>query len=321
MKETYADEGWRTNYWHRCHVLAQIKNNQNLDWFFRLLKIIQNSSPGGEKYKSDAAINKLNTLDKKNQKIIWNTLQDVMIVIVEPKSFIKELGVEITEDYSYVVRLNGERCTFSRSDRDIYNAYDDLLKNTISDLVLVHSPIFSVGISLSQLVILPRREDFFSPENVLSMINQKDSNKKVIGAIKVASRFFIAFFEVIDPDTRERIVAEMIEYEPIWDASPFHSLLLKEALSSDRYFHRGDTQSVEIIKRCVQEVESSLQYLYDEDSLPHPKIDEVGSEQSPYVQAADWATGIARDTYEKGGIDGVKKKFKYIIYNGEMMFG
>ncbi len=60
MKETYADEGWRTNYWHRCHVLAQIKYNQNLDWFYRLLRIIQNSSPGEKEYKSDAAINKLN---------------------------------------------------------------------------------------------------------------------------------------------------------------------------------------------------------------------------------------------------------------------
>jgi hypothetical protein len=320
MKETYADEGWRTNYWHRSHILAQIKNNQNLDWFYRLLRIIQKSSPGEKEYKSDAAVNKLSTLDRENQKIIWNTLQDVMIVIVEPKSYIKELGVEITEDYSYVVRLKGEGFTISRNDRGIYNAYDDLLKNTISDLVLVHSPIFSVGSSMSQLAILPRREDFFSPENVLSMINQKDSKKKVIGAIKVASRLFTAFFEVIDPDTRKRIVAEMIEYEPIWAASPFHSLLLKEALSSDRYFDEGDTQSIEIIKRCVQEVESSLQYLYDEDSLPHPMIAEVDSEQSPYIQAADWATGIARDIYEKGGIDGVKKKFKYIIYNGELMF-
>jgi hypothetical protein len=321
MKETYADEGWRTNYWHRCHVLAQIKDNQNLDWYYRLIRLIQASSPGKKEYKSDSVIDKLNALGRENQKTIWNTLQDVMIVIVEPKCYIKELGVEITEDYSYVVQVNGKRFTINRTDRSMYNYYDDLLKNTISNLVLISSPLISVGGSLSQLAVAPQREDFFSPENVLSMINQKDSKKKVIGAIKLASRLFIAFFEVIDPDTRKRILAEMIEYEPIWEASPFHLSLLREALSSNRYFDEGDTQSVDIIKRCVQEVESSLRYLYNEDSLPHPIISEVDSEQSPYVQAADWATGIARDIHEKDGVDGIKHMFKYVIYNGEMMFG
>lgn len=320
MNETYADEGWRTNYWHRCHVLAQIKNNQNLDWFYRLLRIIQNSSPGEDEYKSDLAIIKLSTLDRENQKIIWNTLQDVMIVIVEPKRYLKELGVEITDDYSYVARVYGERFTVNRTDRDRYNYFDDLLKDTISNLVLVSSPIISVGDSLSQLVVLPRREDFFSPENILSMINQKDSKKKVIGAIKLTSRLFTTFFEVIDPDTRKRILAGMIESGSLWEASPYHSMLLKEALSRDRYFDEGDTQSVDIIKRCVQEVESSLHYFYDEDSLPHPIIAEIDSEQSPYIQAADWATGIARDVYGKSGIEGVKQKFKYVIYNGETMF-
>jgi hypothetical protein len=320
MKETHADEGWRTNYWHRCHFLAQIRNNQNLDWFYRLLNKIKHASPGEKEYKSNVAIYKLNALDTDNQKIIWNSLQEVMIVIVEPKQFIKELGVEITQDYSYVLQLKGERFTIKSADRDIYNYYDDLIKNTVSNLVLASSPVMSVGYSFSQLPILPRRDDFFSPENLLSMISDKDSKKKVIGAIKLTSRLFVAFFEVIDPSTRKRIVAEMLEYGPLWEASPFHSALLKEALSSDRYFDAGDTQSVEIIKRCVKEIESSLKYIYEEDTLPSPKIAEVDSEQSPYVQAADWATGIARDIYEKGGIDSVKQKFKYVIYNGETLF-
>jgi len=301
--------------------LAQIKDNQNLDWYYRLLKLIQASSPGEKEYKSDLAIKRLALLDRENQKIVWNTLQDVMIVIVEPKHYMKELGVEITDDYSYVARVYGERFKVNHTDRDRYNYFDDLLKDAISNLVLVSSPIFSVGDSLSQLVVAPRREDFFSPENILSMISQRDSRKKVMGAIKLTSRLFVTFFEVIDPGTRKRILEEMIEYGPRWEASPFHCSLLKEALSFDRHFDDGDTQSVEIIKRCVEEVESSLKYFYDEDSLPHPVIDEVKSETSPYVQAADWATGIARDLYEKNGIGGVKQKFKYVIYNGETMFG
>jgi hypothetical protein len=203
----------------------------------------------------------------------------------------------------------------------MFNYYDDLLKDTISKLVLISSPVISVGGSLSELIVAPRREDFFSPENILSLISHKDSKKKVIGAIKLTSRLFVTFFEVIDPETRKRILEEMIEYGPRWEVSPFHCSLLREALSIDRHFDDGDTQSVEIIKRCVEEVESSLKYFYDEDSLPHPIIDEVKSEISPYVQAADWATGIACDLFEKNGISRVKQKFKYVIYNGETMFG
>lgn len=319
--ETYADEGWRTNFWHRCHILAQIKNDQNLDWYYRLLSLIQKTSPGEKEYKSDIAIAKLSSLDREAQKIILRTLQDVMIVILEPRRYLKELGVEIGGDYSYVVRLHETRFKISRSDRDMFNYYDDFLKDTISNLVLISSPVFAIGGSLSELPVAPRREDFFTPENILFLIKHTDSKKKVMGAIKLTSRLFVTFFEVIDPETRKRLLEEMIDYGPSWEASPFHRSLLVKALSIDRHFDEGDTQSVDIIKKCVGEVESSLRYYYDQESFPHPIIDEIKSETSPFIMAADWAAGFARELFEKDGISGVKQRFRYVIYNGEVMFG
>ncbi len=318
--DTYADEGWRTNYWHRCHVLAQIRQDQNLDWYFRLLSMVRKNPPDKKEYKSDVTVKILKALGKEHQGTIWNTLQEVMITIYEPKQFIRELGVEIERDYSYKVRINGKSLLIKPADRDVYCALDDRLKNAISELILSSSPIISVGNSFSQLAVVPRKEDFFSSENILSMINQKDSKKKVIGAIKLASRLFIAFFEVIDPGTRKRIMDQLIEYGLLWEASQFHSLLLKEALSRNRHFDKGDSQSIEIIKDCVKELESSLECVYDEDLLPHPVIDELDSALSPHIQAADWASGIARDIYERAGIGGVKKSFKYVIYNGKIIF-
>lgn len=319
--ETYADEGWRTNYWHRCHFLGQIRDDQNLDWYYRLLSLIQKSSPAEKEYKSHIAVNTLNSLDREGQKSIWNTLQEMMIVILEPRCYLKELGVEIGSDSSYVVRLHGIQFKISQSEHDTFIYFDNLLKDTISNLILVSSPIMDVGGALSQLSVAPRREDFFTPENILLLIKHGDSKKKVMGAIKLTARMFVTFFEVIDPETRKQLLEEMIDFGPYWDASPFHRALLARALSVNRHFDDGDTQSIKIMKACVEEVESSLKYYYDEDTLPHPVIDEIRSETSPFTMAADWAAGIAQDLFEKDGIRGVKLKCRYVIHNGKMMFG
>lgn len=320
MKETYADEGWRTNYWHRVHIAASIRRNQILEWYFELLKIIIHDSPGQKEYKSNITVSKLYQLDPKTQARIWNSLQDVLIIIIEPKTYIKEFGIRLAADYSFVLHYQGKELIIRRDDKEIYNSLDDLLKEHISNLILLASPISPINYSITQLPVLYGNDHFFTPENLLSMINTKDSKKKIIGTIKLAARLFVAFFEMIDPYTGKDILSQILEYDLIAPFPKYHALLLRETLSSHRYYDSGDAQSIEIIKSCVMEIER-LTYLYEEEMIPHPKITELNSQDNIYMQAADWAIGIARDIYEKGGVEGVKKKFKYVIFNGETIFG
>jgi hypothetical protein len=325
MKETYADEGWRTNYWHRVHIAASIKANQNLEWYFQLLAIIIHDNPGQKECKSDIAVSKLDQLDIKTESKIWGSLQDVLIIIIEPKTYIKEFGVRLAANYSFVLNNQGKELIIRRDDKEIYNFVDDMLKEEISNQILFASPIMPINYAITQLPISYGNDDFFTPENLLSMISSKDSRKKIMGTIMLAARLFVAFFEMIDPNSMMNILNQFIEYDQILLFPRYHAHLLKETLSSHRYFCSGDFQSLEIIKSCVNEIEKRLSYVYDEETMPHPEVEavdkRVNSEKNIYIQAADWAIGIARDIYEKGGVEGVKKKFKYVIFNGETIFG
>jgi hypothetical protein len=321
MIESYADEGWLTNYWHRTHFLADVRSSRSMEWYFRLLRDMPLSFPDVKKYKSSFAVKMLRLMDKNSQTDVWKSLQDVMIVIFEPKEILKKFGVSIGAGDSYIVTYKDVQYQIRKADQEMYEYYDGLIKDLVCDAALGSSPITTLGYSLSQLIVAPRTADFFTPENILSMIGKTEGRKKVIGAIKLASRLFVAFFEVTDPATQKRVASEIVERGLTLGASPVHAALLRETLSVDRYFDRGDALSINIIKSCVEEIGSSLKYFYEEETLPRPIIGESSFDESPFIQAADWAVGIARDVYEKSGIEGVKQKFKYVIYNGEMMFG
>jgi len=321
MRATFADESWQRNFWFEHIVLAHINFNQELDWFYQLLHNLRRDDPYVEEFKAHKAIELLKKLDIKIKKRIWKSLQDTIIVVQEPREYIKNTGVEVMPDSSLKFSYKGKELTIGKTHKD-YNSMNSKLQKYLAKSILIDSPISKINFSLSDLPSIYPTEKFFSPENILSLIDKKDSKKEVMGTIKLAARLCSAFFELLDPQITRKIIEQLYQYESdIFFVLPkYHQEILRKAISSSRFFDKGHESSVNIIKQCFEKIEKGLKYhMDDENSFLQVEVKELDSKDDIRIQACDWASGIARNIYEDKGLKGLKEKFSCIIFNGEIM--
>jgi hypothetical protein len=321
MLATFADESWQSNFWAEHIVLAHINLKQNLDWFYELLSKLRRENPELEEFKSHMVINLMNKLDADTRKRIWQKIQDTIIIVQDPKEYIRESGLSILPDGSFKFRYEGKELLVERHDKH-FKHLNEMLQKELSRLILIESPITKIGFSLSEIPLLHPRGNFFSPEQILSLIGKKDSKKEVMGVIKLAARLCSAFIEVIDPRTRKRILEQFYSYEShfLFLLPHYHKEMLKQAVSSDRFFDKGHQQSTDIIKQCFDAIEESLTYGEDGiETFRYGRVSELDSKESIQIQACDWASGIARNIYEREGLKGLKERFNCVIFNGKII--
>ena len=321
MLATFADESWKSNFWAEHIVLAHINLNQNLDWFYELLSTLTRENPELKEFKSHVVIELMNKLDADTRKRIWQKIQDTIIIVQDPKEYARDSGLSILPDGSLKFRYEGKEFVISKNDKN-YKPLNEMLQKKLSQMILMESPITKISFSLGEIPLLGPRTDFFSPEHMLSLIDKKDSKKEVMGVIKLAARLCSAFIEVIDPQTAKRILEQFYSYESdfLFLLPQFHKEMLKQAVSSDRFFDEGHKQSTDIIKQCFDTIEETL--TYDEDGIETfscGQVSELDSKQSIQIQACDWASGIARNIYEKEGLRGLKERFSCVIFNGKII--
>jgi len=321
MSATFADESWKTNFWFAHLILAHINLNQNLDWFYELLSKLKREHPELTEFKSYMVIDLMDNLDKDIRKRIWQQIQDTIIIVQDPKDYAKNLGVIIMPDGSLKFRYEGKELLFDRSHAQ-FKAINELLQKNVSELILIDSPITRINFSLAEIPLLRPKANFFSPENILSFIDKKDSKKEVMGVIKFAAKSCSAFIDVIEPKTMKQIIEQFFTYEA--DFLPllpiYHQEMLKQTISSDRFFDRGHEQSTAIIKNCFDTIEETLEY--DKGGIEtfyRGRVEELDSKESIHIQACDWASGIARNIYDDKGIKGLKEKFSCVIFNGKII--
>lgn len=230
------------------------------------------------------------------------------------------LGIEVLPNADFRMRYEGKEIIVTRRDGS-YSFLNTKLQKYLARWILEDSPLLEAKYSLSEASFISPRDKFFTVENILSLINKKDSRNEVMGVIKLAARLFSAFFELIDPDTKRRIVEQLFPYESdfIWAVPECHRELLKKSVSSSRFFHEGDKQSILIIKKCFNNIKTKLSYYSDDIIIPKGIVDELGFKDDVRMQAVDWASGIARNIFEKESLSGLKKKFSYIIMNGKII--
>ena len=81
-------------------------------------------------------------------------------------------------------------------------------------------------------------------------------------------------------------------------------------------FDAGDDQQLRLLEEARQNVLSELTVDGPLFMKPRPGITKVTSENSYFIQAADFASGIASNIYTFYGLLGVVSKFEYVTYNG-----
>ena len=277
--------------------------------------------PTAEKLKAKKAIELLYKLDIRTQNKIWNSLQDTVIAIVDPIKYINKLGIEVSPEGNFIITYKGREMLIDKG-HEGYSHLNTMLQKDLAEWILRDSPLLDINFSLSEIALLSPKENFFTIENFLYLINKRDdSRKEIIGTIKLVARMYSTFFDLIDPKSKRRIMEQLFQYESmfIWAVPEYYRELLRRSISSNRFFHEGHLLSVSIIKESIENIATKLKYYADDDETPQIIIKELPFKGNIQMQAVDWASGIARNIYENEKIDGLRRRFRYIILNGKII--
>ena len=120
----------------------------------------------------------------------------------------------------------------------------------------------------------------------------------------------------------KRILEQFYVYEAdfLFMVPKYHQEMLKQAISSDRFFDQGHPQSTAIIKGCFDAIEESLDYSEKGlEAFNRGRVEELDSKESIHIQACDWASGIARNIYEFEGLKGLKERFSCVVFNSKIV--
>lgn len=112
------------------------------------------------------------------------------------------------------------------------------------------------------------------------------------------------------------ILDEVIENNA--QVSPFVSFQLSEVLSASHAFDKGDTKEIGWIDAQRKDV----RFMIDRHGMfpgqPQP-LPELDSRESFYIQAADFAAGIALEILHRKDLVHLVAAFDYVTYNGKRL--
>ena len=320
-KESFADESWSGNLWYRTNVIAPIESPKDLSWLFEIEQEARKLGYLGE-VKSYFAYQTINRLDIKRRNRIWRSIQDVPILIIDPKYYLRELGVKIINQYSYSFEIYGVKFQINRSDQE-FKKYEELLQELLSERILIDSPLFNIEYAIRNISghygVFPGIYDF-EPKRILKQLDFKKPKKQIINVAKLSSRLQVSFFELCDKDKRNSIIKEQSYFgmDLLWPLSYFYRNLLIQSISKNRYFDEGDPRSVRFIRELINRIKTGLTHdIFGEYlTIPETKIEEIKSEEDIRMRASDIISGIARMIYDSEGIRGLKNRFSCIFFNG-----
>ncbi len=90
-----------------------------------------------------------------------------------------------------------------------------------------------------------------------------------------------------------------------------------KALHARHAFDRGNEQQLQVLEEARRKIIRELDGLERAYALPlSDGFTQIDSSESFYIQAADFAAGIASAVYESESLIGVVSRFEYVSYNG-----
>lgn len=326
-KESFADESSSGNLWFRTNVIAPIESPKDLSWLFEIEQEARKLGYVGE-VKSYFAHQIINHLDVTRRNRIWRSIQDVPILIIDPKYYLRELGVNIRpglnniNEYSYSFEIYGVKFQINRSDQ-LFKKYEEFLQELLSKRILIDSPLPDIENAIRNISehynVFPGIYDF-EPKRILKQLNFKTPRKQIINVVKFSSRVHSAFFELCDRDAINSTVGGLsyFEMDLLFPLSYFYRDLLILSISRNRYFDVGDPKSTKFIRELFNKVKTGLSHdIFGKDlTIPETIVEEIKSEEDIRIRASDVISGIAERIHGSEGIRGLKKRFSYIFFNG-----
>lgn len=296
---------------HRVSITGQVIRERSLNWYYDLLKYFPDV-PG--ELKSEGVVARFNSMPLRTRDEIWSQLRHVRIHIVDPRPYRDQTENLLRESWRdkhapvLLQRAVAEGQPWAKQ-------LAKMMAELVAESIVRDSPAARV-LEFSRLI---RDELIFSEVDL-----------RGTSPIIPVHRFGSANRALVDKATRWAAKSSAV-FQPVLDTlnesgggDPFLPFATERAtrmrmlrrMEPTHAFDAGDDQQLRLLEEARQNVLSEL--TVDGPLFMKPKrgITKVASENSYFIQAADFASGIASNIYTFYGLLGVVSKFEYVTYNG-----
>ncbi len=297
----------------KVSIHAQVIRELPFDWFYTLRQRAPSSA--GE-LKSTAIVEVFFALPEYERLKIWLTLKTVRIHISDPRPYVRT----VDEDLSDLVSDGDVPGFIKRLDKAVQQAAERERGRLIAQEMWRDAP--SQQIKLKHLAWeyqlgLKIRIMRYEPFEGIERMPPKDFDftlferpgKNIVNVLpNFLSKSESVFCDALDS------MEDVIERGTRSSSPAWHQIF--EILSTSHAFDKGDSKEVPWIDGERRDVMTRLDRHRIFLVQPGPLV-ELDSKESFLVQAADFAAGIARETWHRKSLAHLVGAFDYVTYNGK----
>jgi hypothetical protein len=296
---------------HRVSVTGQVIRERSLNWYYALIRLFPDV-PG--ELKSDRVVARFNSLPEQARNAIWADLCHVRIHIVDPRPYRDKTEDLLRESWrqqhapTLLLRAAAEGQLWARR-------LAKLMAELVADAIVRDSAAARV-LEISRIIrydsIFPEME-FRGADPVIPVSKFKSEHRTLVDkAARWAAKSSVIFQPVLDTVSDTGGGDSFLPYA----TERATRMRMMRHMQPVHAFDAGDDQQIRLLEEARQNVLAEL----DDGSPiivpPKPGIAKLESESSYYIQAADFASGIAANLYTFHGLLGVVSRFEYVTYNG-----
>jgi hypothetical protein len=304
-------------------INAQVDRGLSLEWFYKLLALFPDFP---DEFKSAIVVGKFNDLPVETRAIVWRSLTKVRLHIVDPRPHYREMedwlrGVLNTDSPLDALRqMDLDRDPRSPLIRNFMRRMvgDSLLYESAPRRAQSLARIMSDPFALAAPELSSRFGNSLEPEPLIGLADfGRPGDRHLVGSIaswsaKASAAFHAALDVVKIPDENDF----MMHY----DFGRHMRGRMAQELIPAHAFDQGNRAHIRLLQDTRDSV---LEELTANDAfyrvIRRPSFPELESKESYYIQAADFAAGIAADLFSKEKLIGVVNRFEYVTYNGERL--
>jgi hypothetical protein len=311
----------------KVYVNGQVDRSLSLDWFYKLLWLFPDLPPG--ELKSAIIVAKFKDLPSEIRDNVWRSLHRVRIHIVDPRTYLRRvenLLRELLDDDFAADKLRRKA-----NDGDFPSRYFlSQMQNHAAESLLNDSAAFRAeryGRLMSRpffLEEIPLQASPFSHRPTVtdtSLLTVEDfrhghDQATIRNIAQWSAKAAAAFHSALDAIESRTDDNEAEIYR--FDMGRGIRTRMIQALRPSHAFDKGNAQHMGLLERSrdgMMDTLSANDAFFSAIARPSKYV-ELESKSSYYVQAADFAAGIATDIYTSEKLIGVVRRFEYVTFNG-----
>lgn len=275
----------------RKYILAQFREDANLDWVGRLRALMVVDEL---KY---AHFREFRPRLKKD-KDLWSRVEkgvgQATIIVIDPEPIqaaireaLKTEGAEEGHDFN-----------------------SDTLIGKCATAIVKGTPIAYLPSEMVKVIPLSSYDNYgtlenYTPENILAKLGGSLSAASIFAA-RAHATFDVESLTSIEISTRDAF------------HSPLSHVILAEVVSTTRFFDRENISSVKVLNEITNVISDQIEAYFPDISIAKKGdiIREVDSKAIDHIQAADIAAGWARDMLEVSDERALAHMFEKVWVNG-----